>query len=124
MIKTLDDVIHNVVYNDDIQSLLKNPDLTHQYNEIVQFQIDECKKNGTSIDREGFQIGEPYDGDIEHAPILFLSSNPGFDFDEVSPRYAPNNDTIFDPSDGHTMSFSEIKKFFESRIVGNNLCIP
>ena len=121
MIKTLDDVIHNVVYNDDIQSLLKNPNLRHQYKKIVQFQIDECKKNGTSIDREGFQIGEPFDGDIENAPILFLSSNPAFNFDEVSPRYFPDSGEVFMPEHithnaraiaGGNYSFDEVKKRF------------
>lgn len=141
MIKTLDDVIHNVVYNDDIQALLKNPDLTHQYNEITQFQNNECDYNDTSIKEEGFQIGEPFDGDIENAPILFLSSNPAFNFDEVSPRYFPDSGKVFMPEHitqnaraiaggnylfdevkkiftepKREMSFDEIKNFFKKRI--------
>ena len=61
---TLDEVIRDVVYNNDIQALLKKPDLKLPYGEITQFQIDECEENDTSIEDEGFQIGEPFDGDI------------------------------------------------------------
>ena len=88
----LDDVIEKVVDNDDVRNLLKQP-----YGEIIQFQIEECINNGTSIDKEGFQIGEPFDGDIENAPILFLSSNPAFNFDEVSPRYFADSRKVFKP---------------------------
>ena len=49
------------------------------------------------IEEESFQIGEHFDNDIEHAPILFLSSNPAFTFDEVSPRYFPASGKIFIP---------------------------
>ena len=88
----LKDVIKKVVDNDDVCNLLKQP-----YGEIIQFQIEECINNGTSIDKEGFQIGEPFDGDIENAPILFLSSNPAFNFDEVSPRYFAASGKVFKP---------------------------
>ena len=140
--KTLDTIIKEIVYNKDVHNLLLRPDATHPYGEIVQFQIDECKDNGTTIEEEGFQIGEPFDGDIEHAPILFLSSNPAFNFDEVSPRYFPASGKIFMPehfdenkkvkiSDGEysleelkkkltvpqkEMTFEEIKDFFTTRI--------
>ena len=94
---TLDDIISDVVYNKDVHNLLTQLDLTQPYGKIVQFQIQECVKKGTSIDNEGFQIGEPFDGDIENAPILFLSSNPAFDFDEVSPRYFAASGKVFKP---------------------------
>lgn len=139
---TLDDVIRDVVYNKDIQTLLKKPDLKHPYGEITQFQIDESEDNDTSINDEGFQIGEPFDGDIENAPVLFLSSNPAFNFDEVSPRYFHESGKVFFPeriditrkvkiSEGEysldeiikrltipqkEFSFEEIKKFLKTRI--------
>ena len=55
--------------------------------DFVQSQIDECCKNGSTLQKEGFQIGEPWNGDILNAPVLFLSSNLAFNFYEASPRY-------------------------------------
>ena len=141
-VKALDDVIREVVFNDDVSQLLRTPNAAHPYDGVVKFQVDECEDNGTSIAQEGFQIGEPFDGDIENAPVLFLSSNPAFNFDEVSPRYFPDSGKIFKPehidaqkqghiSDGdysfaaiqnaftvpqREMSFDEIKEFLMTRI--------
>ena len=143
-IKALDDVIREIVFNEDVSQLLRTPNAAHSYNGVVQFQVDECKDNGTSIKDEGFQIGEPFDGDIENAPILFLSSNPAFNFDEVSPRYFPDSGKIFMPAHvdlsiqdrvnipagnylfeevkskfavpQKEMSFDEIKEFLKTRI--------
>ncbi len=140
--KTLDDVIREVVFNGDVHQLLLKSDATQPYGDIVQFQMDECTDNGTSIEEEGFQIGEPFDGDIENAPILFLSSNPAFNFDEVSPRYFLASSKIFMPAHIDTakkadfsageysleeikkkltvpqkeMTFEEVKEFFKTRI--------
>lgn len=140
--KILDTIIKEIVCNKDVHDLLLKPDVAHPYREIVQFQIDECTDNGTTIEEEGFQIGEPFDGDIENAPILFLSSNPAFNFDEVSPRYFPASGKIFMPAHIDTakkaeysageysleeikkkltvpqkeMTFEEIKDFFTTRI--------
>ena len=96
--KALDDVIREIIYNLEIHDLMVNP-----YRDIVQFQGNECegmtrtRTGRTVIEKEGFQIGEPFDGDIEKAPVLFLSSNPAFNFDEVSPRYFPSFSKIFMP---------------------------
>lgn len=121
---TLDDVIRDIVYNKDVHNLLKQPDSTQPYGKIIQFQIDECADNDTSIDKEGFQIGEPFDGDIENAPILFLSSNPAFNFDEVSPRYFADSGKVFNPKhrsatkrvkfsdSSREYSFDEIREMF------------
>lgn len=140
--KTLDEVIKEIVFNKDVHNLLLKPNPAHPYGDIMQFQINECIDNGTSIEEEGFQIGEPFDGDIEHAPILFLSSNPAFNFDEVSPRYFPASGKIFMPAHIDTakkaefsageyslekikkkltvpqkeMTFEEVKEFFKTRI--------
>ena len=58
--------------------------------------------------------------------MLFLSSNPAFNFDEVSPRYFPNSGEIFmlkhidvktkKQVPEEKMSFAEIKKFLKTRI--------
>ena len=122
----LDQIIRNVVYNEDVRNLLKlkQIDLTHPYGEIIKFQLDECNDNNTSIEQEGFQVGEPFDGDIEHAPVLFLSSNPAFNFDEVSPRYFADSGKVFNPEHISAMkrvkfsdpnreySFDEIREMF------------
>ena len=140
---TLDQVISDIIYNRDVQKLLMQPDLKQPYGEVTQFQIDECEDNDTSINNEGFQIGEPFDGDIENAPVLFLSSNPAFNFDEVSPRYfadgkvfmpehisATKREKFSDASKEYSfdeirkmfiepqkeMSFDEIKTFLKTRI--------
>ena len=34
---TFDDVIRDIVYNKDVHNLLKQPDLTQPYGEIIQF---------------------------------------------------------------------------------------
>ena len=138
--KTLDTIIKEIISNKDVHNLLLRPVTTHTYGEIVQFQIDECTDNGTTIEEEGFQIGEPFDGDIEHALILFLNSNPAFNFDEVSPRYFPASGKIFMPAHIDTakktefsagecslkeikkkltvpqkeMTFEEVKEFFKT----------
>ena len=141
---TLDQIISDIVYNKDVHNLLNQLDLTQPYGEIIQFQIDECVDNDTSIEKEGFQIGEPFNGDLENAPVLFLSSNPAFNFDEVSPRYFVDSGKVFNPKHisatkrvnfsysnreysfdeirkmfiepQKEMSFNEIKKFFKTRI--------
>lgn len=49
-------------------------DLNHPCNKIV------CSQNG-----HGFQLPEPYNGNIGKADILFVSSNPNIDKDEHYP---------------------------------------
>lgn len=136
----LDSIIQEIIYNKDVHNLLLNPKLAHPYRSIVQFQINECNGKGISINEEGFQIGEPFNGDIKQAPILFLSSNPAFNFDEVSPRFFPNSGKLFVPEhieNGSKKGKKEIKpdsydscikKFFLSRIQkiinGRSLHIP
>ena len=36
---------------------------------------------------QGYQVPEPWNGDLEKADILFLSSNPGINVFEKFPRY-------------------------------------
>ena len=125
MIKPIDAVIWEIINNHDVRNILSAPIPTpaaitaHQLFGVVSAQLP--------IDATGFQIGEPYDGYIEHAPILFLSSNPAYNPTEVSPRYDPANGNMFTPA--HTdvttgapvlpqnVSFDDVKKFFQERIV-------
>ena len=83
----IEKIASEVIYNQDICNLLQNPNNNELYKDLVDFQRKECEKHNSSIATEGFQIGEPWNGDIENAPILFLSSNPAYNFYEISPRW-------------------------------------
>ena len=93
MNKKLKRIVKDIIFNQDISNLLddyrKNGSITinSPYKDLVQFQIDECVKENSDILTEGYQVGEPWNGDIENAPILFLSSNPAYKFYEISPHY-------------------------------------
>lgn len=60
-------------------------DFNHPCNKIV------CSQNG-----HGFQLPEPYNGNIEKADILFISSNPNIDKDEQYPASEWNDTEISD----------------------------
>ena len=102
-------IASEVIYNQDICNLLQNPNNDGLYKDLVDFQRNECKKHNSSIATEGFQIGEPWNGDIENAPILFLSSNPAHNFYEISPRWH------WDNSDNGGKKILKSKKLFEVR---------
>lgn len=81
------------------------------------------KDNGEKVlCRQGYQLAEPWNGNIAKAPILFLSSNPGFSANEHFPRYH-YEDGVFSwqglPADGrvpeNTLTKVAIRNFFEER---------
>ena len=138
-IKTLKEIVEEVTYNKDIHDLLTEalqgkPLSPHPYTELVQFQIDQLRKRynlpAQNIDNndvkaylkeEGFQVGEPWDGDIEHSAILMISSNPSFHWDEKSPRYHAESKRLVMPGDGdnnydHDVSSEEMQNFLYNRI--------
>jgi hypothetical protein len=45
---------------------------------------------------ERFQLPEPWSGDLEHAPILFLGSNPGYAASEEYPLWAWKDEEVVD----------------------------
>ena len=113
----LKQIAENIMFNEEIRELIQNPNQDGLYRELVDFQIKQCETLDLSIEKEGFQIGEPWNGDIENAPILFLSSNPAFDFYEVSPRYYSDktgNQWVI--KDGEVMSLDDLIKFQCTRI--------
>lgn len=57
-----------------------------------------------------FQFAEPWNGDIENAKILFVSSNPAIDFDEYFPAYDMDNETFTE-----NWNEEEVKNFFYNR---------
>jgi hypothetical protein len=46
--------------------------------------------------RADFQLPEPWRGDIQHAPLLFVSSNPGFSPDGDPPRWGDSESDIIE----------------------------
>ena len=64
--------------------------------------------------RNAFHIPEPWNGDIEHAPILFVSINPGFTPDELYPNLGNKYWTI--PAlTGVNFNNEIVEDFFENR---------
>lgn len=117
----LEKIASEVIYNQDICNLLQNPNNNGLYKDLVDFQRKECEKHNSSIATEGFQIGEPWNGDIENAPILFLSSNPAYNFYEISPRWHWDNSDnggkkILKGKNGDPMSLENILDFIRTRI--------
>lgn len=88
-----------------------NPDFYEVCQKFMNFQRSECenKKPKFDFDKEGFQICEPWDGDIERAPVLFLSPHPDFHRDEVCPRYHAQNDTL--EMDGKSLTLNDLIGF-------------
>ena len=120
----LEQIIQDVACNQDILNLMTDcfRGVALRYSplkDFVQFQINECQNNGTTLTQEGFQIGEPWNGDILNAPILFLSSNPAFNFFEASPRLHKDG-SITIPAHGNNpeeyMKLESIQNFLRCRI--------
>ncbi|MDR1917316.1 MAG: hypothetical protein LBQ58_12175 [Synergistaceae bacterium] len=115
----LDDIVRNVVLNEDIHALLTDilegrALREHPFKKLVEFQRDAYAREGLCIKKEGFQVGEPWDGDIANARVAFISSNPAFDAIEDFPRYHAETRTLSTP-DGSTLSLSDAKDFFKYR---------
>ncbi|MEG4998558.1 uracil-DNA glycosylase family protein [Microcoleus sp. B4-D4] len=65
---------------------LEDPSTENPCRDIVNSQ--------KSLDLDNFQIPEPWSGQIEQAPILFLSSNPSIGSDEVYPTWRWSDNDI------------------------------
>lgn len=55
-----------------------------------------CKTIVQTQPEEDYQVPEPWSGDLENAPILFLSSNPSISMREKCPRNSWADDKIID----------------------------
>ena len=98
-IKTLDDVMQDAVLNPDIIAMLDGGNGKREYKPFVDFQVD----------TDGFQPAEPWDGDIEHAPILFLSPHPAYNRDENCPRYYRDSKKL--KQSGKDITLDELKTY-------------
>jgi uracil-DNA glycosylase family 4 len=90
------------------------------FNKILFCPINKLKLNDLGAcqriievqkeNKHKFQFAEPWNGDIENAKILFVSSNPAIDFDEYFPTYDIENETFVG-----NWNEEEIKNFFYKR---------
>ncbi|MDR0615993.1 MAG: hypothetical protein LBG29_04215, partial [Synergistaceae bacterium] len=116
----LDDIANEILANKSIHALLakaidgKQSLCEHPFKKLVEYQRDAYAKEGLSIDKEGFQVGEPWNGDIKNACVAFISSNPAFNPHEYFPRYHAGTKTISMPN-GRQLSFDKAREFFERR---------
>ena len=116
--KIWDGLIENgVKHNDDRLSKMVNC----QYENLVQ-------KKGCPTE-QGYQVPEPWNGDLEKADILFLSSNPGINVFEKFPRYIGRDKTsgemrfayspVTDAAQADYLSREEVRQFFIRRFQEN-----
>ena len=92
-----------------------------QYENLVQ-------KKGCPAE-QGYQVPEPWNGDLEKADILFLSSNPGINVFEKFPRYIGRDKTsgemrfsyapVTDAAQADYLSREEVRQFFIRRFQEN-----
>ena len=144
----LEDVAKKVIDNVELKTVLKNYITSGSlnpngdiallpYESLVNFQVREC--NG-KIEDVGYQVGEPWAGNIETAPVLFVSRRLAYVSNEICPRYVPNDnlegygiactDKIFQNGrliDGD-MELGEVitwcnKRFENAALKGNSLYI-
>ena len=116
--KIWDGLIENgVKHNDDRLSKMVNC----QYENLVQ-------KKGCPAEH-GYLVPEPWNGDLEKADILFLSSNPGINVFEKFPRYIGRDKTsgemrfsyapVTDAAQADYLSREEVRQFFIRRFQEN-----
>ena len=86
-------LIREIVCNEKIYkiwgNILKddNSDKDSPFFEIVKYQKTVYEEEGYDPRQGGFHIGQPWNGDLKSASILFLSSNPGITLNCRCPRY-------------------------------------
>ena len=92
-----------------------------QYENLVQ-------KKGCPAE-QGYLVPEPWNGDLEQADILFLSSNPGINVFEKFPRYTGRDKAtgemrfsyapVTDAAQADYLSREEVRQFFIRRFQEN-----
>lgn len=74
------DLLHEITHCPNVQRWYVSPQSSNPCSKVISEQ--HCRS------LSDFQVPEPWSGDLEHAPILFLSSNPSFDEVEDFPRWS------------------------------------
>jgi hypothetical protein len=84
------DWLHEIARCPNIQHCYKAPTNSHPCSKIISVQ----PSYPHTLSQH--QVAEPWSGDIEHAPILFLSSNPSIDEKEEFPLWSWSDEHIVD----------------------------
>ena len=116
---TLKDVAKKVIDNRELKTVLtnyimyeslnpKNDQALLPYENLVRFQVQECDGE---IEKAGYQVGEPWAGNIKRAPILFVSRRLAYVSNEICLRYIPN-----DSPDGYEIACTD-KIFQNGRLI-------
>jgi hypothetical protein len=72
---------------------------THPCDGTIEYQHygpNGLEDHQVTADPDAHQLPEPWSGDIEHAPILFIGSNPSISRDEEFPKWSWANTSIED----------------------------
>jgi Uracil DNA glycosylase superfamily len=77
------DLFHEIAHCPNIQYCYDTRQGSHPCSKIISVQ-----RSYDSHILAHHQVPEPWVGDLEHAPILFLSSNPSLDEEEKFPRWS------------------------------------
>src|SRR5690348_3278190 len=84
------DLLHTIAHCPHIQHCYVTHQGAHPCSKIISVQ----RSYPYHLDEH--QVPEPWSGDIEHAPILFLSSNPSLDERDEFPLWSWSDDWIAD----------------------------
>jgi uracil-DNA glycosylase len=82
------DLLLEIAHCPVARGCLADPESAHPCARIVLSQ-------GT-IDPGEHHLPEPWDGDLAHAPLLFIGSNPSIDADELNPTWTWPDDDVLD----------------------------
>jgi hypothetical protein len=115
----LDDIVEKIVRNRGISELLMDifaggAPREHPFKKLVEFQRCAYAREKLSLQTEGFQAGEPWNGDIENARVAFISSNPAFNPCDDLPRYHAQANTLSMPG-GPPLTAKDVRNFFINR---------
>lgn len=121
---TLKEVATKVIDNNELKTVVMNYVLFGMlnleeyetlipYENLVGFQVLECER---PIEEAGYQLGEPWAGNIKSAPILFVNKTLNYVADEYCPRYIPN-----DCPDGFEIAYTD--RIFKERLMEGNMTV-
>ena len=115
-------LIREIVCNEKIYkiwgNILKddNSDKDSPFFEIVKYQKTVYEEEGYDPRQGGFHIGQPWNGALKGASILFLSSNPGITLNSRCPRYHVEDKKFTWYGRGtEEVSIEGIEEFFNNR---------
>jgi len=85
------DLLHEIARCPHIQQWFSDPQRNNPCAKIISVQHS---SHPDTLDQH--QVSEPWSGDIQHAPILFFSSNPSIDEQEEFPLWSWSDEWIED----------------------------